>query len=651
MKKSIRLFLNCLIVIGLMLFPISASKSFAAQQDKKITILFTHDLHDNFLPLKSEKNGEIEECGGFARLQTAIKEQKKQDKEALLLDAGDFSMGTPFQTIFRTDAPELHIMGEMGYDVVTLGNHEFDYRAAGLAESLEAAKKKEGKLPQLVQSNISYPKDGQGNLTETLLKLKKAMENYGAKEYTILERNGVKVGVFGIMGNGAASMAPMSEVQFKDPVKHAKQIVKVLKAQEKVDFIICLSHSGTDKEISKSEDEILAKEVPEINLIISGHTHTKLSAPIMVGDTVIGSCEDSGKNLGIVQFSQQGSQNWKMDHYELRGIDENMEEDETIANRIKSYKKIVQEKYFDKFRLKCDEALAHSSFYFDSPKDILEHHQESPLGNFISDSYIYAVKKAEGNDYDPVSVAIVPAGTIRGTFFQGDITVWDAFNVSSLGIGADNLSGYPLISVYLTGKELKTVCEVDASITPIMKEAQLFFSGMNFTWNPNRIIFNKVIQTTLVNEDGTPQAIEDQKLYRVVAGLYSAQMLSVVGEKSHGLLKIQPKNKDGEPITDFESHIIYENSDGNKTEVKEWYAIVEYLKSFKQKEGIAQIPEQYHQNQSRKVVDHSKNIQALLQKPNHISMLVYAAIVVIPILIIVIVIRIVKKIKKQKTVL
>ncbi|RDU23440.1 bifunctional metallophosphatase/5'-nucleotidase [Anaerosacchariphilus polymeriproducens] len=650
MKKNIKLFLSCLIVIGLVLFPISVSKSSAGQQDKKITILFTHDLHDNFLPLKTEKNGEVEKCGGFARLQTAIKEQKKLDEEALLLDAGDFSMGTPFQTIFRSDAPELSIMGEMGYDVVTLGNHEFDYRATGLAESLEAAKKSGGRLPQLVQSNISYPKDKQGNLTDTLLKLKHAMEEYGAKEYTVLERNGVRVGIFGIMGEGSASMAPMSEVQFKDPIKHAKQKVQILKEQEKVDFIICLSHSGTDKDASKSEDEILAKKVPDINLIISGHTHTKLSEPIVVGDTVIGSCEDSGKNLGIVQFSQKESKNWKMDHYDLRGIDDKMEEDKKISDRIKSYKKIVQEKYFDQFRLKCDEVLAQSSFYFDSPKNIIKHHQESLLGNFISDSYIYAVKKAEGKDYIPVSAAIVPAGTIRGTFFQGDITVWDAFNVSSLGMGADNLPGYPLISVYLTGKELKTVCEVDASITPIMKEAQLFLSGMNFTFNPNRFIFNKVIKTILVNEEGTAQEIEDEKLYRVAAGLYSAQMLSVVGEKSHGLLKIQPKTKDGNPITDFESQIIYDNSDGKKTEVKEWYAIVEYLKSFEQKDGISQIPERYNRNQERKVVDNSKNILALLQKPNHITVVVYVLIVVILTLIIVVVMRIVKKIKRKKTV-
>ena len=102
------------------------------------------------------------------------------------------------------------------------------------------------------------------------------------------------------------------------------------------------------------------------------------------------------------------------------------------------------------------------------------------------------MKKAEGVNYDPVALAIVPTGTIRGSFVKGDITVSDAFTVSSLGIGADSISGYPLISVYLTGKELKTACEVDASISPIMSSAQLYMSGVNFTFNPNRLIFNKV---------------------------------------------------------------------------------------------------------------------------------------------------------------
>jgi hypothetical protein len=87
---------------------------------------------------------------------------------------------------------------------------------------------------------------------------------------------------------------------------------------------------------------------------------------------------------------------------------------------------------------------------------------------------------------------VVPSGTIRGTFLKGNITVADAFAVSSLGIGPDKKAGYPLISVYLTGRELKTACEVDASVAPLMKPAQLYIAGMTYTFNPHRLMFNKV---------------------------------------------------------------------------------------------------------------------------------------------------------------
>ena len=116
------------------------------------------------------------------------------------------------------------------------------------------------------------------------------MNDYGVKDYTIIERNGIKIGVFGLMGKDAASNAPMSEVKFTDAVENAKRVVNTLKQKEKVDLVICLSHSGTWTDKSKSEDEILAKKVPEIDVIISGHTHTQLIKPIVVGKTIIGSC-------------------------------------------------------------------------------------------------------------------------------------------------------------------------------------------------------------------------------------------------------------------------------------------------------------------------------------------------------------------------
>lgn len=638
MKKRLKLLFLALLCV-LMLMKVShLPLASASEQERSVTILFTHDLHDSLLPVKTLDNDSIVSLGGYAKLKSAIDLQKAIAPDALLVDAGDYSMGTPFQTIYSSDAPELRIMGAMGYDVTTFGNHEFDYRPAGLTDSLNAAINSKELLPQLVQSNMRFPTDKDGNMTESLTKLKKAMEDYGVQDYVILERGGVKIGIFGLLGEESASMAPMSEVTFADAVKEAKRVVKLLKEKEEVDVILCLSHSGTVKEQSKSEDVILAQKVPEIDVIISGHTHSKLSQPIVIGNTVIGSAQEYGKNLAVLKLVEE-DENWELENYQLIAIDDSFPEEQDIKEKVAEFKDIVQEKYFDKFQLDYDKIIARSKVQFQTTAENSTLHKESNIGNLISDAYVYAVQKAEGENYQPIAAAIVPSGTIRETIYKGDISTADAFSISSLGIGADGMPGYPLLSVYITGKELKTVCEVDASITPLMNEAQLYMSGLNFTFNPNRLIFNKVTETQLINPDGTVSEIVDNQLYRVVCGLYSAQMLSVVGDKSYGLMSIVPKNAQGEVISDFEQYIIYDSTNGNKKELKEWYAIAKYIQSFETDKDIALVPEYYQEELGRKVIDDNRDIVAILSNPNHISLTVYIAIPTILLLVLFLILR------------
>ncbi|TAH64970.1 MAG: bifunctional metallophosphatase/5'-nucleotidase, partial [Anaerolineaceae bacterium] len=330
-KKHLRINITW-IMIAILLFQVFIiPRSFASENADSITIMFTHDMHSNLLPFLTEKDGKVVETGGYARLMSIINNERESNPEALLLDAGDYSMGTPFQTIFTDYSPELRIMGSMGYDVVTLGNHEFDYRAEGLAHSLNAAVNSGDKLPKMVQSNVTFPIDEEGNLTPSLKELKNAMDNYGVREYTIIERSGIRIGIFGLLGEESASMAPMAEVVFEDTVTQAKRVVKILSEQEKVDLIICLSHSGTKEDKSESEDEILAKQVPEIDVVISGHSHTKLEEPIVTGTTIIASSEEYGKNLGVMELSRNDSADWKLERYELVNVNETIAEEETIS--------------------------------------------------------------------------------------------------------------------------------------------------------------------------------------------------------------------------------------------------------------------------------------------------------------------------------
>ncbi len=174
----------------------------------------------------------------------------------------------------------------------------------------------------MVIANIDWQKTlGDSDLKEDGENLRTALENYGYQDYTVIERGGSKIAVFGIFGKESASYAPESGTYFKDPVETARQVVENIKAHEKVDMIVCISHSGTNEDDpDKSEDEILAKEVDGIDLIISGHSHTELAQPIIVNDTVIASAGQYNDNLGNVTFQYKDGK-YQLDKYKLIPLD------------------------------------------------------------------------------------------------------------------------------------------------------------------------------------------------------------------------------------------------------------------------------------------------------------------------------------------
>lgn len=613
----------------------------ADSEEGSITILFTHDLHDNFMPFEVKREGKTLTVGGYARLYSAIQEQRAKDPDAILVDAGDLSMGTLFQTIYTTDAPGLKMMGQMGYDAITFGNHEFDFRAEGLAKSLRAAKESGEQLPAIVSSNMKFPEDADAGVEM----LQKEIDAYGVRDYLVIERKGLKIGIIGLMGEEAAGNAPMSGVSFDDLVESAKTAVAALKKNEKVDLVIALSHSGTSEKPSLSEDEILAKKVPDIDVIISGHSHTAFDEPIIIGDTIIGSSGEYGENLGVLNILPDENGRWKVGQYQLRKVDDTLPSDPEISQTIEDYKQKVQEDYLRQFGMKFDEVLAYSPFNFTPFSQLGAVQREEPIGNLIGDSFIHTVREIEGSEYEPVAAAVVPVGTIRDSFSKGEITASQVFNVNSLGIGPDGISGYPLLDIYLTGKELKTVAEVDASITPIMNSVQLYIAGLSYTFNTNRFLFNKVTDIHLQTVEGTRETIDDDKLYRVVGGLYSVQMLPFVNEKSFGLLSVVPKNADGTPVENFEDRILYMN---DRQEVKEWYAIAKYLTSFEKVNGVARIPDEYERLQGRKIVEQDASLLAVLKNPNGIILSVYGIVLGVIGILIWLVIFIIKRRKRRR---
>ncbi len=586
------------------------------------TILFTHDTHSHILPSVDEDGNKY---GGYTGLYTLLKEYRAAyaDSTVLTLDAGDFSMGTLFQTLYTTEASELRLLGKLGFDVTTFGNHEYDYRDKGLAKMLEAAMASGEELPEIVIANYYPPKEGEEGYTESSGEVWEAFEEYGVKEYTMLERNGIRYAIFGIFGEDSNEYSPMSGMVWGDYIDAAKRVVEEIKANEDYDYIICLSHSGTDEDESKSEDHKLAKAVDGIDVIISAHTHTTLHEPLIVNDTIIVSAGSYTKNLGVLRIAKDAAGKTEVVDYLLVPIDDKVEEDEEILQAANEYKEIIADTYLAGYGMEYDQVLAHSDFAFDG---ISDEQKELPLGNLIADSYVYAMKQAEGANYINVDFAVAANGVIRSTFPAGDITVADVFEVSSLGVGADGTPGYPLVAVYIKGSELKDALEVDASVTPIMNVAQLHASGVHWSYNTKRMIFNKVTDCYLVREDGTRQDIDDDKLYRVVTGLYCGQMLGTVQGKSFGILSITPRDAEGNPINNLEDYIV---CDANGNEVKEWYALASYLDSFEEEDGVSVVPEKYREAEGRKVVYSSLNPVELLKSPNWITLTVIGVVVVL----------------------
>lgn len=603
------------------------------QTDGEITILFTNDLHSHLLPSANE-NG-TGEYGGYARLMTLIKAQKEKAPNAVLLDGGDFSMGSLFQTAYPTEALELRMMGAMGYDVTTFGNHEYDYLQKGLGSMMKAAAASGDPVPKIVCANYMPPVEGVDGYDPAIWE---AMNAYGVKDYVIMERGGVYYAVFGILGYDSDDCAPNSGMVMEEPISCAQETVnQAVKECEETygvhPVVICLSHSGTDSK-GKGEDYELAKSVSGIDVIISGHTHTVLEKPITVNGTLIVSAGEYGRYLGVLKVKMQDG-NPVLSDYELIPVDETVKDDEEISALIGEYKLLVEKNYLSKYGMTFDEVLVHNTLAFDKVADVYATQHESTLGNLFSDAYKTMAEKATGKKVD---LALTATGVIRGSIPIGNVTVSDVFNAASLGVGTEG----ELLSIYLTGADLKNVIELDASLQPLMPSAQLFMSGAEYSFNRFRMIFNKVDYAMLRNDDGTLTEIEDDKLYHVVAGSYMGQMLGSVEETSMGIISITPRDENGNPIVGNDI-FNYAVKDENGNPLKEWYAIASYLK-----EMGGEMDERYASPDGRKVVYASLNPVKMLRGAN---MFTYIALIVITVLtagIVLAVWVIVRKIRKKK---
>lgn len=263
--------------------------SFSTPSDiKKITILHTNDVHSHIDPFPADhpKNPNL---GGAARRAAIIEGIRKEEKNVLLLDAGDIFQGTPYFNYYGGEL-EFKLMSMMQYDLATMGNHDFDNGIDGFYAQLPHAKF------DFVSANYDF---------------KNTILNDIVKPYKIIIKDGIKIGIFGlgVQLDGLVDKKLYKETVYNNPIEVAQDMTQILKEEKKCDLVICLSHLGFKykDEPEKPSDILLAQKTKNIDLIIGGHTHTFLDKPVIEKnsegkDVLINQVGCFGLNLGRIDF-------------------------------------------------------------------------------------------------------------------------------------------------------------------------------------------------------------------------------------------------------------------------------------------------------------------------------------------------------------
>jgi 5'-nucleotidase / UDP-sugar diphosphatase len=552
-----------------------------------VTFLHTSDEHSALLPgpLVEHRPGGGGAEGGIARLATVVAGYRAlaadRGEAVLVTSAGDNLGGTLFAWLLLSGmAPELGLMVDVGYDVVTLGNHEFDYDSYRLARYLRAA---------------GYPAAAERTAlvaTNTLPPPGHPLEAVGLRRTHLMSLdNGLRVGFMGLLGEGAARFATMADpVEFGDAIEAAERAVAELR-QAGAQVVVAITHSGVE------EDRALAAAVPGIDLILGGHDHRLLPEP-ETGAGAGALIVHPGaylRQLFVLQLAYDPGtgrvriRNGETGQPYVVPLDGGVEEDPVIAARLEGYRERLEgwlgELSGGRFSA-LDETVVRSDF----PLPRGEPMRESALGNFVTDAMRWSVADATG---EPVDFAFQANGVIRGGIRpgqagdrRGQVTVYDLVGAVGMGAGPDGRPGYPLVSVWLTGEEVRRVMEVSVLLSELFRDSYyLQVAGLHARYDPARAILLRIpfrgtpVPTgravlDLEREDSggwVPLERRDERLYHVVTDRYVASFLPMVGQVLPRMA-ITPKAPDGSAISDLDDAIV--ERDGE--ELKVWQAVLEF---------------------------------------------------------------------------
>jgi 2',3'-cyclic-nucleotide 2'-phosphodiesterase/3'-nucleotidase/5'-nucleotidase len=451
-----------------------------------LTVMHTNDTHAHLADV--------------ARRATLTNQVRNEVANSLLLDAGDVFSGDLYFTKWAGQA-DLEFMNYLGYDAMTFGNHEFDSGTKILADFISKAK-----FP-LLTSNVDFSKDV--NISPLLKAPKtidasaaKTLDDAGVYPYIILDVNGHKVGVFGLTTEDTfETSSPGKNVKFNDATASAKATVAAIKVQG-VNVIITLSHLGYNR------DKQLAKAVEGIDLIVGGHTHTKLSTPEIVTDahdapTVIVQANEWSKFLGRVnlQFDAQGVVIADQLTGSLIPVTSTVAEDETVKAMLAPYNADLEE-------LK-KQVIGNTTVVLNGIRNDVRS-KETNLGNFIADGMLYKAKLLKNAD-----IALMNGGGIRGPIDLGQITMGELRTVMPFG--------NTLYLLDVTGQELIAGLENGISGAKLTDLPGKFpqVAGMRFKWDPSQVAGSKVYDVEIKTDSGyTPLNLKST--YRMATNSFVA---------------------------------------------------------------------------------------------------------------------------------
>ncbi|MDM0043070.1 bifunctional UDP-sugar hydrolase/5'-nucleotidase [Variovorax dokdonensis] len=582
----------------------------AMAQEKSLkstfTILHTNDMHSNFVGMGPASDytpytlNDDKTRGGYARLATMIATRKKARENqgpVLIVDGGDFSMGTAFAAASREIGGELQVMARMGYDATTFGNHEFDLGPDGLGQAIAVASKA-GRIPAVLSSNTDF-----SGSDPTLANLQRLSKAGLVRRYLVIERGGVRFGLLGVLGKEAQIYTSGGAVKFPDPVESAREVVKTLREIEKVDVVIALSHGGVEKgkdgRFTTGEDVRLPEAVPGIDVVIGAHSHTALLEPIMVnGRTPVVQTGLEGKNLGELVITIDGPK-LTVDAYQLHPIDDTIAGDPVIGEQIDKLKQGVSAAVFASRGYGVDQPLAMTTQ--DLPNTFTDIAAGTILANLVTDSF----RKATQADIGFTVNGMMRAPLMRGK--TGVLTVYDVFAVAPLGAGVvDTTAGSAMVTGYFTGMDLKNILEFFLTDNPA-HPGEYFprASGMRFRYDKSRPALDVVTAIELGDIDRGYKAIDTTdkatRLYSLTCPLMVGVILVAIPKYSKGKLALVAKRKDGQPLTSRldaldaprensgfllaprgtvdRNSVATGGEDGGIREVKEWQAIMDHLRS------------------------------------------------------------------------